>query len=255
VQISEGQKKPAIKWWNQVGLRGSVALAQKFSNAEAFGFCLGPRSRLTILDVDTNDQRVLEDALIKYGKTPIIVRSASGNYQAWYRHDGERRLIRPFVDKPIDILGQGFVVAPPSRGIKSSYQFIEGGLDDLDAIPAMRGLTVAAARPSADRVSVGARNKTLWAACMRAADHCDNLEDLLDVARTRNDEFSPPLPDDEVVKVAHSAWGYTERGLNRFGKPGAFFPSDEANRLIETNQDGLLLLVFLSRLLKNSKKC
>jgi hypothetical protein len=246
VLMSERQKKPAIKGWNRVGLRGSVELAQKFSNAEAFGFCPGQRSRLTILDVDTSDERVLEDALCKYGKTPIIVRSASGNYQAWYRHDGERRLIRPFDGKPIDVLGQGFVVAPPSRGIKSSYRFIEGGLDDLDKVPTMLALPVAAARPSVDRATMGARNKTLFAECMRAAHRCDNLAGLLDVARTRNDEFLPPLSDDEVVKVAKSAWGYTERDLNRFGMPGAFFPSDEVNRLInKTDQDMFLLLAFL----------
>jgi hypothetical protein len=176
VLMSEGQKKPAIKGWNRVGLRGSVELAQKFSDAEAFGFCPGTRSRLTILDVDTSDERVLEDALSKYGKTPIIVRSASGNYQAWYRHNGERRLIRPLADSPIDILGQGFVVAPPSRGIKSNYRFIEGDLDDLDKVPAMLCTSVAAAGPSVDRVAVGARNKTLFDECMRTAHQCDNLD-------------------------------------------------------------------------------
>jgi hypothetical protein len=205
VRIGDGQKKPAIKGWQHVGLPRSVVLAQKFPDAEAFGFCPGPRSRITVLDVDTADERVLADALGQHGETTIIVRSGSGNFQAWYRHNGERRLIRPFEDKPIDVLGCGFVVVPPSRGARSSYQFIEGGLDDLDSLPVMRGLVVAPARQTVERVSEGARNKTLFDHCMRAAHRCDDFEALLDVVLTRNEEFSPPLPDVEVVKIAKQA--------------------------------------------------
>ena len=46
-------KKPAIKNWQRVGLEGSAKLAEKFSEVDTFGFPLGPRSGLTILDVDT----------------------------------------------------------------------------------------------------------------------------------------------------------------------------------------------------------
>jgi hypothetical protein len=80
---------------------------------------------------------------------------------------------------------------------------------------------------------------------MAQARSCGTFEDFLDVARTRNDEFIPPLLDGEVVRVARSAWGYTERGENRFGRPGAFFPADETNRLITSDQDVFLLLAFL----------
>jgi Bifunctional DNA primase/polymerase, N-terminal/Primase C terminal 1 (PriCT-1) len=248
VHISDGQKKPAIKGWQRVGLPGSAELAQKFPDADAFGFCPGQRSRITVLDVDTNDERVLADAMAQHGQTPIIVRSGSGNHQAWYRHNGERRLIRPFEAKPIDVLGSGFVVAPPSRGVKAGYQFIEGSLDDIDSLPIMGGLAILPDLPvqqSVERVTEGVRNQTLFKWCMRRAYYCDDFDALLDVARTRNEEFLPPLPDNEVVKVAKSAWGYTERDQNRFGTPGAFFPADEANHLIKTDQDGFVLLGFL----------
>ena len=49
-----------------------------------------------------------------------------------------------------------------------------------------------------------------------------------------NADFSPPLPDSEVVKTANSAWGITERGENRVGRHGAFFETEEANRLIKS---------------------
>jgi hypothetical protein len=81
----------------------------------------GKRNRLTVLDVDTQDERVLADAVDRHGKTPIVIRSGSGNFQAWYRHGGERRLIRPRHNVPIDILDAGPVVAPPSKVAKGQY--------------------------------------------------------------------------------------------------------------------------------------
>ena len=235
-----------------VGLPGSAKLAQKFASADAFGFCPGRRSGLTILDIDTPDDSVLADALNRHGRTPIIVRSGSGNHQAWYRWNGEGRQIRPFCEKPIDVLGNGFAIAPPSHGTKSNYQFIEGCLDDLDHLPRLRGLPAnsngqsgTAAPRGTGRIREGARNNTLWEHCMRNAHHCDDFDILVDVARTANNQYLPPLPDSDVVKAATSAWGYTERGENHFGQNGVWLSTDEVNHLIKQNPDDLVLLSFL----------
>ena len=80
---------------------------------------------------------------------------------------------------------------------------------------------------------------------MHEAHHCDDFEALVDVARTRNESFLPPLTDEEVVKIANSAWGYTDRGQNRFGRPGISFSTEEANRLITRDPDQFVLLAFL----------
>jgi hypothetical protein len=48
-------KKPHIKGWQKVGLKGSAELAAKFTNAEALGFECGPRNRVTKLDVDSRN--------------------------------------------------------------------------------------------------------------------------------------------------------------------------------------------------------
>src|SRR5262249_20697814 len=48
--------------------------------------------------------------LTRHGPTPLVVRSGSGNFQAWYKHNGERRRIRPWPEKPIDVLGRGYTV-------------------------------------------------------------------------------------------------------------------------------------------------
>jgi Bifunctional DNA primase/polymerase, N-terminal/Primase C terminal 1 (PriCT-1) len=250
VRVCDDGKVPAIRGWQRVGLPGSATLAQRFADADAFGFCAGQRSGLTILDVDTNDERTLADALDHHGHTQIIVRSGSGNYQAWYRWNGEKRQIRPDSEKPIDILGGGFVVAPPSRGINSNYQFIEGGLGDLDHLPVLRSIEtppspLSSASIPNEALTEGGRNNTLWRHCMRSARYCDNLDALLDVARTRNEDFLPPLTESEVVKTARSAWDYTQRGQNRFGRPGVFFEAKEATDLICSDPDAFMLLAFL----------
>ena len=87
-------KKPAVKNWQRLGPKGSAQLANKFTDADAFGFPLGPRSGVTILDVDTRDERVLHDAQDRYGESNFIVETGGG-YHAYYRYGGERRHIRP----------------------------------------------------------------------------------------------------------------------------------------------------------------
>ena len=189
--------------------------------------------------------------LARHGPTPIIVRSGSGNFQGWYRYNGEKRSIRPDRGMPIDILGGGYVVAPPSKGVRGPYQIIKGSLDDLDRLPVMQGVDIGltvwptAAMPPSEPIGEGQRNRTLFDHLMRAAHSCDNIDALFEVARTRNHEFKPPMEDDEVIKVARSVWGYTERGENRFGSPGVWLPSEEANRLITSDQDAFVLLAYL----------
>jgi hypothetical protein len=229
-------KCPAIKGYNRVGLRGSQELARKFTNANALGFMTNQRTRITGLDIDTTDENVLADALQRHGDTPVKVRTGSGKFHAWYRHNGERRRIRPFGDLPIDLLGRGgMIVAPPSHVKKGHYAFIEGSLDDLDRLPVMRGLGAdmyaRTAQPVPDLivpddflpaegsgcdsevgdVPEGWRNSTLWTFCMRQAHTCRNVDALIAIASARNAECIPPLSDVEVAKIAASAWGYEQR--------------------------------------------
>ena len=86
-----------------------------------------------MLDVDTPDEKVLADAMNWHGQTPVVVRTGSGKFHALYRFNNERRAIRPWDDKPTDLLGAGLAIAPPSRVAKGQYQIIQGRLDDLIA--------------------------------------------------------------------------------------------------------------------------
>jgi hypothetical protein len=206
----------------------------------------GKRSRLTVLDVDTTDERILADALTRHGK---ISRSARGRYHAWYRHNGERRWIRPRRDVPIDILGGGYVVAPPSRVEAGQYQFVQGSPDDLDSLPVLHNLAQglsaeAIATDFANMREGDGRNTALFRQMMREAKQVDDYEQLLDRAMTVNDSMEQPMEQQEVARIASNVWGYTERGQNRFGQHGAWFPLDEVEKFY-SEPDDFFLLGFL----------
>jgi Bifunctional DNA primase/polymerase, N-terminal len=247
-------KKPALDHYQKLGLRGSQQLTFRFPDHDALAFMCGSRNAITVLDVDTSDERVLADALARHGATPFVVRSGGGNYQAWYRNGGERRQIRPWgKDVPIDVLGGGGqVVAPPSRGARGAYRIIQGDLDDLRRLPRMGGLarrdTIISNDSGVHRdvVAEGKRNKSLWDACMRRAHKCGGLNELMEFAHSRNAEFGPPLPNAEVAKVALSAWGYTERGENWFGRgEEARVGRDTVRKLAACHPDAMALLLIL----------
>jgi hypothetical protein len=242
VVIEEEERKPAITNYGKVGLPASAKLAskQKFANVNAFGFMTGARSRITVLDVDTKDERILANALDRHGQTPLVVRSGSGKFHAYYRHAGERRSIRPWKGLPIDVIGGGVIVAPPSKSVQGQYEIIQGSLDDIERLPVMRDL----AFPRPEGARDGERSKKLFEHLMRAAHHVDSFDDLLDVGRTFGDNCEPPMEDARVISTTQSAWGYTQRGQNRFGQHGAWFPLDEINRLVD-EVDACHLLAFL----------
>jgi hypothetical protein len=270
VKIIGGDKKPAIKGYGRVGLRGSEPLAFKF-NVDAFAFMCGRRNRITVLDIDSTDERLLADGIAKHGRTPLVVRTASRKFHAYYQHNGERRHIRPWRGVPIDLLGGGLVVAPPSLTPAGRYEIIQGSLDDLDRLPVIYDLEdelyadwhqptapdakpIAEPEPSAKRiVPEGQRNNGLYRHLMREAHRCENLNALITRGRDFNACCSPPLPDEEIMRTAQSAWNYTINGLNRFGQFGAWLPLADVDLMVGSReclgsavtQDALILLVYL----------
>ena len=239
-------KRPAIKGYLKVGLEGSRELAAKFGDASAFGIPLS-RSKITVLDVDTPDERVLADAMDRFGRSPFIVRSGSGNWQAWYRNGGEGRRIRPLPD--VDILGAGW-------GTKGIYTLVEGSLDDLPDLPLMASSGCAKSRtynctplPPAigalEGVAPGSRNNSLWRFLMTQAPYCDDADALIDVARTAAEAFASPMADGEVVKTALSAWRYEAEGTNWIARGKQRQAPTEPDGLIWESPDGFILFKVL----------
>lgn len=224
-------KRPQVTGFLRIGPKLSSKLVERFPDSGSLGFALGKRAMITVLDVDSNDEKVLAEALAQFGPTPVVARTGSGHFQAWYRYRGERRLIRPQKDAPIDILGGGFVVAPPSRGERFSYAFIQGGLGDLTSLPHLvSSALITDCAPQAQHIAPGTRNLSLFEACMRFSKEgfiSGGLSEsaVLRFAEQFNSEtLKPSLPRSEVLKTAKSALSYTRQGRNRFLEHGAWLP-------------------------------
>ena len=244
-------KAPLVKYPQKFGRDASGEITKKFSDASAFGYYCGKRNGITVLDVDTTDEHVLADAMNWHGQTPIAVRTGSGKFHALYRFNNEKRAVRAWDGLPIDLLGAGLALAPPSVVAKGQYQIIHGHLDDLDRLPIISDLE--------DRLYVGrslgshprpqkqgeGRNNDLWRRAMREAHHTDNYEQLLDRVETLNQEYVEPMLEAEVAKIAKSAWGITERGDNRFGRHGGYAPLELVQCLAPVNPDALALYITL----------
>ena len=248
-------KKPMVSRYERFGIRGSSQIARKYPDASAFGFVAGRRNGVTVGDVDEIGEKPLQRFLDRHGSTPVISRTASGKHHAWYRYNGERRVIRPEPRLNVDILGGGVVVAPPSRGAGGEYQFIAGNLDDLDRLPVMQNVPVEAWDNSrlVAEVKQGQRNNKLFVMCLDAARHCDDFEALCDVATTRNSEFFPPLEDDEVMRTAASAWKYETEGRNYIGGMRAVFCEADVLPLMADPHVGMLVVWAKARFKPDSQ--
>src|SRR5262245_34055923 len=180
----DGSKKPLVRNYQRIGTRAGATLTKRFGDATAFGFVCGERSRITVLDIDDTDERVLAGALDRHGRTPLVIKTARRRFQAWYRWNGERRQIRPNPRRPIDILGAGVVVAPDSSGPHGQYQIIEGRLDDLDRLPTLASFSADANGEPGAMTAGSGRNNWLFRKLGREAHYCDDFDSLLDRART-----------------------------------------------------------------------
>jgi hypothetical protein len=228
---ADGSKRPMVRNYQRIGVAASATLTKQFGDASAFGFVCGERSRISVLDVDDADERLLADAMTRHGKTRLVIRTARRRFQAWYRWNGERRLIRPNPSCPIDILGAGVVVAPNSAAAHGQYEIIQGKLDDIEQLPTLANVESPEGEIPRMAASSG-RNNWLFRQLGREAHYCDDFDALLDRARALNETFPVSLDDAEVIRLAKSVWKMTTEGRNRFGQCGAWHPTPEVDRLV-----------------------
>jgi bifunctional DNA primase/polymerase-like protein len=250
------EKKPRVRGWQKVGLRGSTELAKKFSDADALGYVTGRRSNVTVLDIDTTDEKIAQDAIRQHGQPAIITRTASGKLHLLYRYNGESRRIRPWLDLPVDVLGDnGYVIAAPSRLENGSYEIIHGQLDDLAHLkPMASGLgemvVVRQGKPVAwsELRDGDIRNRALWEYCMKEARDCQSVKELFERARERNQLFKEPIMEPaRVESTVKSAWKYETAGLNYFTRPRIVIDHDTFDSLGASNPDAVVLYLKLVR--------
>lgn len=245
-------KRPLVRNWQRAGLKATAEWAARFVDADGLGIVCGPRSGITEVDVDLVGNAALAAAIERFGETLIIIRTASGKSKLWYRHQGENRRTRVPGDLPIDILGAGLTIAPPSYrpDLNANYRFIVGGLADLDRLPPIKAgaleMPYAYAGRPASAIAKGERNLMLWRFCMMDSRQCDDIEALIDRAETFAAQMPVPLDRREVERVARSAWSYEAGRRNFLGmrRPQVTARDAEMDRLMDAPDAFLLLDLF-----------
>ncbi|RJL02365.1 bifunctional DNA primase/polymerase [Paracoccus siganidrum] len=252
--VNTRDKKPAVRGWQNATPRRARQWAanSRLAESDGIGVVMGKPSGITEVDVDLAGGAWITVAREWFGDTQTIIRTASGKAKLWYRHNGERRRSRIVPGLAIDLLGDGFTIAPPSwrDDLGASYSFVAGGLDDLRRLPTIRaGALDAGFTRAAEAVQRGERNDSLWRYCMTQARHCDDAEALIDVALTWASVFPEPLDAAEVERCARSAWRYESEGRNYLGlrKPQINTGDRIMDDLIHNHGDAYCLYQYLWR--------
>ena len=226
----------------------------RFADANA-ALTAGPDNNLTIVDIDASGSYYRNMAEEMFGETAYVVETPSGGAHMGFRHNGERRTIRPFgKNVPIDILGGGTVVVPPSTRpagngkCAGEYRFngdLSGALAALRTIPEGLPPEVYRTRPTPDLPSVGERNSKLFRQALSLAAQATSEESFIEGLLIRNERIPDPLPASEVQRIAASVWRYKVEG--RLCVPGSrtgFLNLQEITAL-STNTSALALLAYL----------
>jgi hypothetical protein len=226
--------------------------------------------RLPITVVDVDDTAIIPSIEDWFGPTSIVVGTPSGGRHFWYRFGGERSANLRRAGLAADIKGAGgFVVIPPTRKPDDgggNYQFLRGGLEQLselrfiapggaallsphagDAEVAGEPIPHYGSSAAARKVPSGERNVTCHRWALRLARNVGDLEaligSLMDVNRSICD---PPLPMEEIRRIAASAWRCQQLGRNWVGSAGVTrITTEEGQRLRSVG--ALALLVCLRR--------
>jgi hypothetical protein len=166
----------------------------------------------------------------------VIVRSPRRGYHLYYRMGScavRCHNLRHRERLAVDIKADGgLVIAPPSHDLRTgrSYAFLKGTISSLRDLPIFPVDALgdaandeaggrAAGPRSRTYIPRGHRNDHLFQELLKCARHCDDFDALLDVAQNRNAfAFEAPLPDDEVISTAKSAWRYECEGRNWAGR-------------------------------------
>ncbi len=227
--LRAGQKTPLTEH----GLHDATtdaAVIESWWNAHPdanVGIRTGAVSGIVVIDCDVkNGQQGGESFKLLRLPATLISQTPSGGWHSLYKHPGYEVRNRAGLKPGIDIRGDGgYIVAPPSILVNGSYAWaIE---DDLDAVVPLpdhiAGLLKSAganARPNGSSVAEGGRNDYLTR--MGGALRGQGLElEAIEAALLAANQArcQPPLPDNEVRRVAESMARYPNSGGLEFPDP------------------------------------
>jgi hypothetical protein len=236
---TEIKRGPLVENYQRMGLRASKEMAVRFPDAPGLAAMAGPRNRLTIIDIDERGaagERLLADVQRQFGNAKVISRTGSGGFHAYYLHSGESRKIRPDSSKPIDLIGGGPIVLPPTLGFRCRYEIIHGRVEDLAALEPIRAISASAPADVgsgfADMRANSGRNDALFhAMCKEARQLPQTVEAFEARAMELNHMFGEPMVESRVINTARSVFKYVETGQLRTGEHGAWFRRPQAQEL------------------------
>lgn len=214
------------KWKRRPGKAFLAKLSGQFPDANVGVICA--LSGVTVVDID--DPTVTDKMVDRCGDTPLKMGTPRGGVHLWYRNNGEQSVVnlRGSDGPGVDVKAAGgLIVAPPSirpsgEHAGKPYTFLTGSWDDVGELPFAKSGSL----PMYDETPIqapqvikkGRRNKSLLGQLLKQARACDDFDALLDVARSHNEHFLPPMTDAEVTKTAHSAWNMEISNKNWAGQ-------------------------------------
>jgi hypothetical protein len=182
------------------------------------GIRCGSASGLVVLDVDPahGGEDSLRDLEAKHGPLPATLEAATGGggLHLFFRHPGRPvRNSAGTLGKGLDLRGDGgYVVAPPSIH-PSGKRYAWLGAGRLEAAPewileppAKNRHRPAAAIP--ETISDGQRNATLFSLAGSMRNRGMTVDEIEVALTAVNERCDPPLPADEVRRMAESAGRY-----------------------------------------------
>ena len=248
----EDGKIPRVKNYQRMGIKASKQLiASKRFDDENIAFIAGKRSGITVLDIDDPSPKALNTALARFGESPIIVKTGSGKWHAYYRYNGEQRLIRP--TENIDILGDGICVAPPSvRPDKNNtaYEFVAGDLNDLSDLPFMDNVPDDGLKmkpgPESSAIAKGERNSALFQFFLKSFAAGLSAETVYEQGLQFNrTSLEESLRITEVDKTFRSAKSYHIDGRNWCNQEARAIIQACEERVLSSNPYAVHLLIKL----------
>ena len=265
----ESGKTPLVNAWSSFRVAPSVQTvtrwAARYPNANVG--IIPHLSGLVVVDIDTLDADLLEQMILRFGQTVMVVRTPGGHHLYYCARTpvGSQNL-RSSENLPIEIkCSRTLVVAPPSVNQLNGqlYRFIQGGWDQLPYLPYFDNSTLVAshvtyrAGKSGQVVEEGKRNNELFRRLLAEAAAGFEFEELLNIAFELNEtSLKPKLECDEVRRTVESAWGYEIEGKNWFGKQArAVFNRAEIFKLAAEKSGGsAMVLLGLLRMSHGSKR-
>ena len=245
------------------------------------GLCETGKGRRGVIVVDSDDENAIGQSEELFGQTPLKSRTFRGEH-LYFGDDGiglgKIASLRPYginIDLKHGQHGAAIIAAPPSAHEKDPafhYAWENCGPDAIRDLPpfphkVLQGFLDKRAKSKSLSANLesrqvdyseefrgGSRNLTLNDYLVSQVKFCDIFNELLDVARSWNDNLPKAgrklLDDDKVIKWANTVWKQRENFQPMLGRGGvARVPRDETDRLLQADPkhagDALLLLARL----------